>query len=103
MPRVQRAMTGEFGSAENIARAKGELVESLAPEGAAVLNADDAQVSAMTSRTVANVAGDTSPTPILMHSQTLLQSRHVTHQTTRTVRGEDAGTAAEAYTTPPLA
>ena len=45
----------------------------------------------MTSRTLANVAGGTSLTPILMHSQTLLQIRHVIHQTMRTKRGEWPG------------
>jgi UDP-N-acetylmuramoyl-tripeptide--D-alanyl-D-alanine ligase len=49
---------GEFGSREAIARAKGELVEVLPPAdqgGVAVLNADDALVSAMAVRTKARV------------------------------------------------
>jgi UDP-N-acetylmuramoyl-tripeptide--D-alanyl-D-alanine ligase len=49
------AHIGMFGSAEAIATAKGELVEGLGAEGVAVLNADDAAVSAMASRTNAAV------------------------------------------------
>ncbi|HZX04859.1 UDP-N-acetylmuramoyl-tripeptide--D-alanyl-D-alanine ligase [Kribbella sp.] len=42
---------GEFGSQDNIAIAKGELIESVQPGGTAVLNADDHRVAAMRSRT----------------------------------------------------
>ena len=52
---VGTAHLGEFGSREAIARAKGELVEALPAGGVAVLNADDANVSAMASRTNARV------------------------------------------------
>ncbi|MFI9647520.1 UDP-N-acetylmuramoyl-tripeptide--D-alanyl-D-alanine ligase [Streptomyces sp. NPDC052040] len=55
---VGTAHIGEFGGREQIARAKGELVESLpaADEGGiAVLNADDPLVRAMASRTKAKV------------------------------------------------
>ena len=53
---VGKAHVGEFGSQEAIAQAKGELVESLAADGVAVLNADDPLVSAMASRTRARVS-----------------------------------------------
>ncbi|MBW3619328.1 MAG: UDP-N-acetylmuramoyl-tripeptide--D-alanyl-D-alanine ligase [Actinobacteria bacterium] len=39
-----------FGDIEAVARAKGELVEGLAPDGTAVLNADDPRVAAMADR-----------------------------------------------------
>jgi UDP-N-acetylmuramoyl-tripeptide--D-alanyl-D-alanine ligase len=42
---------GEFGSQDNIALAKGELIEAVLPGGTAVLNADDHRVAAMRSRT----------------------------------------------------
>lgn len=49
------AHLGEFGSRENIAQAKGELVEALPADGIAVLNADDDLVNAMAPRTKARV------------------------------------------------
>lgn len=49
------AHLGEFGSRAGIAAAKGELVESLPPDGLAVLNADNADVAAMRDRTSARV------------------------------------------------
>ncbi len=51
---VGKAHIGEFGSRANIALAKGELVEALAPDGSAVLNADDPLVAAMGARTSAH-------------------------------------------------
>ncbi|MFF3406697.1 UDP-N-acetylmuramoyl-tripeptide--D-alanyl-D-alanine ligase [Streptomyces sp. NPDC002742] len=48
---VGTAHVGEFGGRENIAQAKGEIVEALPPGGAAVLNADDALVLGMAHRT----------------------------------------------------
>ncbi len=52
---VGSAHLGEFGSRAVIAQAKGELVEALTADGLAVLNADDAAVLAMASRTRARV------------------------------------------------
>ncbi|GGZ93164.1 UDP-N-acetylmuramoyl-tripeptide--D-alanyl-D-alanine ligase [Streptomyces spiroverticillatus] len=52
---VGTAHVGEFGSRENIALAKGEMVESLPADGVAVLNADDHLVREMASRTKARV------------------------------------------------
>ncbi|WP_406167848.1 UDP-N-acetylmuramoyl-tripeptide--D-alanyl-D-alanine ligase [Streptomyces sp. NBC_00996] len=52
---VGSAHIGEFGGREQIAQAKGELVEGLPEDGTAVLNADDPLVRAMASRTKARV------------------------------------------------
>lgn len=52
---VGTAHIGEFGGREQIAQAKGEMVESLPENGVAVLNADDPLVRAMSSRTKARV------------------------------------------------
>jgi UDP-N-acetylmuramoyl-tripeptide--D-alanyl-D-alanine ligase len=49
------AHVGVFGDRAAIAKAKGELVEALSPEGVAILNADDKLVAEMRSRTTARV------------------------------------------------
>ncbi|MFJ5862676.1 UDP-N-acetylmuramoyl-tripeptide--D-alanyl-D-alanine ligase [Pseudarthrobacter sp. NPDC092439] len=54
---VGTAHAGEFGGVENIAVAKGEMVEALAETGTAIINLDDARVAAMRDRTVASVVG----------------------------------------------
>ncbi|MFW0786155.1 UDP-N-acetylmuramoyl-tripeptide--D-alanyl-D-alanine ligase [Gordonia sp. CPCC 206044] len=53
--RVEGVHLELFGSIESVARAKGELVESLPVDGLAVLNADDERVAAMADRTDAAV------------------------------------------------
>ncbi|MEV7970874.1 UDP-N-acetylmuramoyl-tripeptide--D-alanyl-D-alanine ligase [Sphaerisporangium sp. NPDC088356] len=53
---VGTAHLGVFGGREQIAKAKGELVEALPADGVAVLNADDPLVRAMAGRTQARVS-----------------------------------------------
>ncbi|MDP9006489.1 MAG: UDP-N-acetylmuramoyl-tripeptide--D-alanyl-D-alanine ligase, partial [Actinomycetota bacterium] len=52
---VNLVHTETFGSLEDVARAKAELVEALPVDGSAVLNADDLLVAAMAGRTSARV------------------------------------------------
>ncbi|WP_196591707.1 UDP-N-acetylmuramoyl-tripeptide--D-alanyl-D-alanine ligase [Pectinatus frisingensis] len=44
-----------LGSQENIARAKGELVEAIKPQGTVILNVDNTYTAAMTSMTTAHI------------------------------------------------
>ncbi|MFI8772603.1 UDP-N-acetylmuramoyl-tripeptide--D-alanyl-D-alanine ligase [Gordonia sp. NPDC062954] len=53
--RVEGVHLELFGDIDAVARAKGELVESLPVDGLAVLNADDERVAAMAERTDAGV------------------------------------------------
>ncbi|GGK98196.1 UDP-N-acetylmuramoyl-tripeptide--D-alanyl-D-alanine ligase [Sphaerisporangium melleum] len=53
---VGTAHLGVFGGREQIAKAKGELVEALPADGVAVLNADDPYVRSMSGRTQARVS-----------------------------------------------
>jgi UDP-N-acetylmuramoyl-tripeptide--D-alanyl-D-alanine ligase len=52
---VGHAHAGEFGSLDEVAKAKAELPAALPPDGAAVLNADDQRVLAMAQYTAARV------------------------------------------------
>ncbi|MEV0552911.1 UDP-N-acetylmuramoyl-tripeptide--D-alanyl-D-alanine ligase [Streptomyces sp. NPDC050597] len=76
---VGTAHIGEFGGREQIARAKGELVESLPPAeagGVAILNADDPLVRAMASRTKARVIlfGESGEADVRAENVTLTES-----------------------------
>src|SRR5436190_2222529 len=53
--RVAAVHTSEFGTIDDVARAKGELVEALPARGIAILNAADPRVAAMARRTAATV------------------------------------------------
>lgn len=53
--RVAAVHTEVFGTIDDVARAKGELIDALPTDGAAVLNAADPRVLAMASRTTARV------------------------------------------------
>jgi UDP-N-acetylmuramoyl-tripeptide--D-alanyl-D-alanine ligase len=57
---VGTAHAGEFGGVDNIALAKGELLEALPATGTAIINLDDDRVAAMRGRTNATVLGFTA-------------------------------------------
>jgi UDP-N-acetylmuramoyl-tripeptide--D-alanyl-D-alanine ligase len=60
---VGHAHEGEFGGLDQIAQAKGELVEALPADGVAILNADDPRVLAMASRTAARIVTFSANSP----------------------------------------
>src|SRR3546814_7256634 len=77
--RVAAVHTEAFGTVNDVARAKSELVAALPPTGTAVLNADDERVVAMRADTSAEVvtygtAGDVTATDIVLDEA--LQGRY---------------------------
>lgn len=75
---VGSAHAGEFGSIDNIAVAKGELVAALTPQGRALLNYDDGRVRAMAARSGAPVTFFSSAdAPETGSGQEFLQARNV--------------------------
>jgi UDP-N-acetylmuramoyl-tripeptide--D-alanyl-D-alanine ligase len=55
LTRVAEAHSDRVGGVDGVARAKGELVESISPNGLAILNHDDLRVRAMAARSAARV------------------------------------------------
>ncbi len=55
LTRVAEAHSDRVGGIDGVARAKGELVESLSPNGLAILNHDDVRVRSLAARSVAPV------------------------------------------------
>ncbi|GAA1488515.1 UDP-N-acetylmuramoyl-tripeptide--D-alanyl-D-alanine ligase [Brachybacterium sacelli] len=94
---VGSAHLGEFGSVEAIARAKGELVEALAPEGRAVLNAEDRLVAGMAGRSAAPVltwgftTGDVRGQDLALDDDARVSFTLVVPEGLQTLRGEPIG------------
>lgn len=71
---VGHVHTELFGTVDDVARGKGELVETLPPSGTAVLNAEDERVLAMATRTQASVltygvGGDVTAVDIVLDAE----------------------------------
>ncbi len=98
---VGSAHLGEFGSLENTAKAKGELVEALGSNGWAVLNADDARVSGMAERTQAHVAWFTRSGARPSGAELVVEARDVTTDPTEhhsfTLVVDKAGEASQSH------
>lgn len=74
---VGTAHLGEFGGVDNIAQAKGELIEALDADGWAVLNLGDQRVAAMASRTTARVAYFTRSPYTSADASLVVRANHV--------------------------
>jgi UDP-N-acetylmuramoyl-tripeptide--D-alanyl-D-alanine ligase len=85
---VGSAHLGEFGSADGVAQAKGELVEALADDGTAVLNADDPRVLAMAARTRARVVTTGCGDDADVRATGVVLDEHARARFTLTARGE---------------
>src|SRR5699024_5490379 len=91
---VGSAHLGEFGSIDAIAQAKGELVEALAPEGRAILHAEDRLVAAMAQRSPAPVTswgftdGDVRGADLTLDERARVRFDLVVPEGLTTLRGE---------------
>jgi UDP-N-acetylmuramoyl-tripeptide--D-alanyl-D-alanine ligase len=99
---VGHAHAGEFGGLDQVALAKGELVEALpeaAAGGVAILNADDPRVLAMASRTSARIVTFSTQSPQSSHA---LQSSRGSQPSVRAadVRLDDLGRPSFTLLTP---
>jgi UDP-N-acetylmuramoyl-tripeptide--D-alanyl-D-alanine ligase len=87
---VGHAHAGEFGGLDQVAIAKGELVEALPSAGVAVLNADDPRVLAMAARTAARVVTfGVDPTGSIAQLTSLERVNHVIDQPAPDYRAVD--------------
>jgi UDP-N-acetylmuramoyl-tripeptide--D-alanyl-D-alanine ligase len=102
---VGHAHAGEFGGLDQVALAKGELVEALpaaAAGGVAILNADDPRVLAMASRTTARIVTFSLQPPHGFHPSRQSLPEHVPQPSVRAadVRLDDLGRPSFTLLTP---